>query len=306
MLYDTKKDPENDTLIPGYPMKSTFVNVRIQVPSDLQEYIISELLDYGFDAFEQEETVLSAWISPEKYHDVLKSPLSKWLNEQPGECRIISEEHIEERNWNEEWEKTIRPQTIGAFFIHPTWSLEEPPKGAIPVVIDPKMAFGTGYHETTRLLLRLLPEFVRKGDKVLDMGTGTGVLAIGALKLGASSAVGIDIDPWCYENALENAALNHTGNRLSVRIGSVDKIEEEERFDLILANINRNVLLDLGGELVSKLLPGGFLLLSGIMEGDEQAITANSAYAALEWKATRQENEWLAMAWQKPPKSAAG
>ncbi|MDG5765839.1 50S ribosomal protein L11 methyltransferase [Balneolales bacterium ANBcel1] len=275
------------------------LNVRLQVPDELQELVIGELLDYSFEAFEQQEALLSAWISPEKYGDALRERLQEWLSGLPEECRILSEERVEERNWNEEWEKTIRPQTIGSFHIHPTWTDEPVPADKIAIAIDPKMAFGTGYHETTRLLLHLLPGSVAEGDKVLDMGTGTGILAIGALKLGASEAVGIDLDPWCYDNANENAALNRVAGRLAIRIGSSEQIQDEERFDLILANINRNVLLDLGDELTRRLAPGGRLLLSGILEGDRTAIMAHPAYASLECTDSRQENEWLALVLKK-------
>lgn len=280
-------------------MKKSHLKIKLHVPGELQEELISGLLDFGFSGFEQDEQVIEAWIPAERYTSKLGEQVDRWVNTQPNNCHILEKEYLEERNWNLEWEKSIHPQAIGSFYIHPTWSKAEPPAGAIPITIDPKMAFGTGYHETTRLLLKLLPDYVRPGIRVLDMGTGTGVLAIGALKLGAFRSTGIDIDPWSYQNAMENSVLNDMGDHLEIRIGSVEMIDKTEQFDLILANINRNVLLDLGDDLVKHMSPGGELLLSGIMKGDEGAIAAHPAYRALQSGTTISENEWIAMALKK-------
>ncbi len=277
----------------------SYYNIRIQATPDQQEIIIGELVELGFEAFEQEKHQLSVWAPSEIYDAGLRDQLTRWLQEQPEERRILSEDLVGDRNWNAEWEKTIQPLSIGSFYIHPTWSDKTPPEGLIPIRIDPKMAFGTGYHETTRLLLRMLPEQDCAGMRVLDMGSGTGVLAIGALKLGASKAVGIDNDHWCYDNAIENAKLNGVEDRLEIRIGSDEKIGEAEKFDLILANINRNVLMDLAEPLVSSLTDGGVLLLSGILEEDQVVVASHPVYNRLKLSNTKQENEWLAMAWHK-------
>ncbi len=274
-------------------MKIFYTKVRLRIPESVREYAVSVMLDIGFEGFQEEDDAMEAWIRSDRYSADVRKGLEDWLGSQPDECRILEEETVAERNWNEEWEKTIQPMQIGPFFIHPTWADESPPKYTIPIAIDPKMAFGTGYHETTRLMLRLIPDFVRKGDTLLDMGAGTGVLGIAALKMGAGRAVGIDIDPWSYDNALENAKINGLAERLEIRIGSVDQLKPDEQFNLILANINRNILLDLGDALVEKLATGGNLLLSGIVEGDEEVIFAHPAYRSLEKCSMLQENEWL-------------
>ncbi len=281
-------------------MKNNYLKIRLSIPQEDHEIAADDLLAFGFEGFEQLNDRMDAWIPADKFTESTRIRLNQWLEEQTGGTwRILDEEIQQERNWNEEWEKTIQPQTIGRFYIHPTWADQPAPAGTIPITIDPKMAFGTGYHETTRLLLRLLPEFVRKDVVVLDMGTGTGILAIAALRLGAEKATGIDIDPWSYDNAIENARLNAVSDRLEIRIGSTEMISAEEKYDLILANINRNILLELAEKLVSRLFPGGILMLSGILEEDVQAIRDHPAYASMELLGTWKENEWRAMVYRK-------
>ncbi len=281
-------------------MKKNYLKIRLFMPQEDHDAAAADLLAFGFEGFEQHDDVLDAWISADKFTEQARIRLSQLLEEEScGAWRIMDEEILQECNWNEEWEKTIEPQSIGRFFIHPTWSDQTPPSDSIAITIDPKMAFGTGYHETTRLLLRLLPEYVRKDDSVLDMGTGTGILAIAALRLGAGRAIGIDIDPWSYDNALENARLNDVGDRLEIRIGSAEMIPESAQFDLVLANINRNILLDLADVLFDCLAPGGILKLSGILEEDVAAITVHPRYRTMELLRTSSENEWRALVYRK-------
>ncbi len=281
-------------------MNRKHVKLRLRIPPDQQDLAADDLLDFGFEGFEMKGDEIEAWIPEMKFTEDVKDRLKKWLQMQSeGNRKVLGEESVQERNWNEEWEKTITPMSVGRFFIHPTWSAGTAPPESIPLVIDPKMAFGTGYHETTRLLLRLLPEHVRHGNRILDMGTGTGILAIAALQLGGGEATGIDIDPWCYDNALENARLNGVSDRLDIRIGSTEQIPADARFDLILANINRNILLDLSETLAGHLGPGGILMLSGIMKEDVDAISTNSHYAAMDRVDKLGENEWRALVLRK-------
>jgi ribosomal protein L11 methyltransferase len=212
-----------------------------------------------------------------------------------GESSVLSEKIIPDQNWNETWEKTIQPQIIGEFYIHPTWSASIPDTAdKIELMIDPKMAFGTGYHATTRVMLEWLPEVIEEGDKVLDAGTGTGILAIAALKLGAKSAFGFDIDEWSETNAHENILLNEVEN-FDVKLGSTEVIPEGEKYDVILANINRNALIDLVPVLLTFLNEGGKLLLSGLLEEDEPVILKQDSLQKLNHKGTHQHKEWIAI-----------
>ncbi len=281
-------------------MKKSYLKIRLLMPQEDQDIAADELLAFGFEGFEQHDDAMDAWISAEKFPEREKVRLSQWLEEYSGgSWRIMDEEVQQERNWNREWEKTIKPQVIGRFFIHPTWSDHTPPPGTIPITIDPKMSFGTGYHETTRLLLRLLPGYVKVDDYALDMGTGTGILAVAALRLGAGRAIGIDIDPWSYDNALENAKRNKVDDRLEIRIGSSEMIPTGTKFNLVLANINRNILLDLADVLAGSLAPGGILMLSGILTEDIGSIADHPVYQKLKLLETCSENEWQALVYQK-------
>ena len=154
------------------------------------------------------------------------------------------------------------------------------------------MAFGTGYHATTRVMLEWLPEVIEEGDKVLDAGTGTGILAIAALKLGAKSAFGFDIDEWSETNAHENILLNEVEN-FDVKLGSTEVIPEGEKYDVILANINRNALIDLVPVLLTFLNEGGKLLLSGLLEEDEPVILKQDSLQKLNHKGTHQHKDLI-------------
>src|SRR5690606_25997713 len=215
-----------------------------------------------------------------RWSDVRREQVERWL--RAHDLPVAMEERIvAEENWNARWEETIRPLAVGRFLIKPTWA-DVPPEHAdrLLLEIDPKMSFGTGYHESTRLALGFLPALVRGGERVLDAGTGTGVLAIAALKLGAASALGFDIDPWASVNATENAYLNGVADRFEVREASLDAVPETG-FGLVLANINRNALLAMLPGFAAKLAPGGRLLLAGLLRTDREAMLAAVEAAGL-------------------------
>ncbi len=270
---------------------------------EIQDIFISEFDDFKFTGFEQFDNRMDAYILAEDFTQKERASVTDFLKGYPEECSLDSEEKIEDQNWNENWEKTIKPVRVDPFFITPTWSDEyQKLKDIIPIFIDPKMAFGTGYHETTRLIMRLLPSVVVEGQRVLDVGTGTGILAIGALKLGAKSAVGVDIDEWSYDNAIENAERNKVSEKLIIRSGSLEAIPEKEQkpFDLVLANINRNALMQIAGELVAQVESGGTLVLSGLLYEDEPGILEHDVYKNLVFQQKMQENDWIALVFKKP------
>ncbi|MEX0929499.1 MAG: 50S ribosomal protein L11 methyltransferase [Balneolales bacterium] len=274
-----------------------YIRLTIQIPGALQEFLINDLDNMEFTGFEQFYDRLLCYVPRNRFSDVDREYIEGWLSGQREDCYIIEESIIRESNWNEAWEQSITAQTIGDFFIKPTWSDEEVPEGKILLEIDPKMAFGTGYHETTRLVLRLLPQCIKKGYRVLDVGTGTGILAIAALKLGAGQALGVDIDEWSYQNAVENSFLNKVKHQLEIKEGSLELLSEDDRFDAVLANIDRNSLLGLAPLLIHHTRE--MLVLSGLMTDDEQHILANPHYAALRLVERTQENEWIALCFKK-------
>lgn len=213
---------------------------------------------------------------------------------------LVGHSLLEDKNWNEEWEKGLRSVDVPPFFIKPdVW------KGAVPeerivLRINPKMAFGTGYHETTRLVLSMIPEYCTKGCSVIDAGAGTGVLSIAALKIGAKVALGFDIDPWSKVNAEENARLNQVEDSFEVYLGSVEQLQGKEKADLVMANINRNALVELLPDISQYVKSNGILVLSGLLESDKDDIMSlellESNYKPINYK---NEGEWIALAFKK-------
>lgn len=272
-----------------------YVELKLSVKDDFHELVIAELYDLDFEGFEQLDDILIATIPASRFDDIKREEVETILMALGDENSILSEQILKPKNWNEEWERTIQPQTIGQFYVHPTWSKAAEDLGdKIELIIDPKMAFGTGYHATTRLMLEWLPDVVNPGDEILDAGTGTGILAIAALKLGANSALGFDVDEWSETNAKENILLNKVEN-FEAKLGSTEVIPDSSSFDVILANINRNALIELLPELAKFLKQGGKLLLSGLLEEDEEFIRNLDAVQALTYKSTRQLKEWIAI-----------
>lgn len=271
-----------------------YIRLHIQIPEDYQELLIAELFDRDFDGFEQEENLLIASTPAERFDDTKREEIQYLINDI-REAQLLKEEVVTQQNWNQKWEESIEPQTIGRFFIRPTWSDQRPHQpDQIELMIDPKMAFGTGYHATTRLMLEMLEQVVQKGDRVLDAGTGTGILGIASLKLGASSVFGFDIDEWSEANARDNIALNRVQN-FEVRLGSTEVVPDGLLFDLILANINRNALAYMLPDLLSKLKEGGKILLSGLLEEDEEFMLNHKPLNKLKHVETRHHQEWIAL-----------
>jgi len=272
-----------------------YLELRISLEDDFHELLIAELFDLDFEGFEQEEDLLIATIPTQRFDDSKREKIENKLLSYGETASILSEKVIAPQNWNEAWERSIKPQTIGKFYIHPTWtSYDGETDDNIELLIDPKMAFGTGYHATTRVMLEWLPEVISEGETVLDAGTGTGILAIAALKLGAESAFGFDIDEWSEANARENILLNDVHN-FEVKLGSTEVIPNGKKYDIILANINRNALIELIPELLIYLTDGGKLLLSGLLKEDETVILNQPALQNLIHIDTRQHQEWIAI-----------
>jgi ribosomal protein L11 methyltransferase len=274
------------------------VALTVALPDAYHELLIAELADLGFDAFEQEDGAVVAHGPAAVWTGVAREAVEEWLHVR-GLPVAITERTMLAVNWNARWEATVRPIPVGPFVVAPTWA-EVPPEhaGKTLLLIDPKMSFGTGYHESTRLALRFLPGLVRGGERVLDAGTGTGILAIAALRLGAREALGFDIDPWSTENAAENAALNGVSDRFEVREGSVEVVAETG-FDLVLANIHLEVLRELLPLLVEKLADGGRLVLAGLLEMQREPMVEAAEAAGLTLYDEATEGEWWACVCEK-------
>ncbi|MBO6795110.1 MAG: 50S ribosomal protein L11 methyltransferase [Balneolaceae bacterium] len=275
-----------------------YLRVYLSIPDEFQELLIAELFDMDFEGFEEEEHRIIASIPAKDFNDYKREEIERILMHYGDGAYLEKEELVAPQNWNANWEQSIEPQTIGKFYVRPTWGEAYHGDEFIELLIDPKMAFGTGYHATTRLLLEWIPEVVKGGEDVLDAGTGTGILAIAALKAGAEQAFGFDIDEWSEENARENMELNNI-EKFDVKLGSTETIPEGKEYDLILANINRNALMELIPVLNTYLKPGGKLLLSGLLEADESTILKITDKQLLTHVSTRQQKEWIAILLRK-------
>jgi ribosomal protein L11 methyltransferase len=256
-----------------------------------QDLLINALGEIGFDTFEEVDFGFKAYIpSPNFDQEALDAQLSVYREMFSFSYEINL---IPQKNWNEVWESNFEPITIaGKIFVRATFHPARP-EFEFEIVIDPKMAFGTGHHQTTSMMLELLLQTEVSGKKVLDMGCGTGILAIMAAKLGAASITAIDYDPVCYESTIENAHLNSISN-IRALCGSAEMIPDEQ-FDIILANINRNILLTQMARYSEALKPGGEIYLSGFYEApDLDIIIAETRKYGLTYITHKTNKDWVA------------
>lgn len=258
------------------------------------EILMAELAEVGFDSFEDTPTGIKAYIPKNSWNEQILQDIYLLSNPEFTISYQITE--IEQVNWNEEWEKNFSPIvvedlcTVRANF-HPV------PNTRYDIVITPKMSFGTGHHETTYMMLQQLLPLSLEGAKVLDMGCGTGILAIMAALRGARDITAIDIDPWCVENATENVQQNDC-SFITIKEGDVSLIAGEQ-YNLILANINRNILLSDIPAYTQALLPQGLLLVSGFYEEDLPAIKEKCQEVGLTYLSHIERNRWVSAKFQR-------
>ncbi len=273
-----------------------FLEIRFApVPSDEEKSIlIAELLPFGFDSFNEEEDAVLAYIDSVVFQDVPFKEIEFLQNHPEIEYRI---EPLGDINWNKEWESNYQPVLIGGkCFVRAPFHPENP-DAQYNILIEPGMAFGTAHHETTRLMALCLMQLDVKGKKVLDMGCGTGILAVLANKMGAISVTGIDNDEWAWRNAIVNFGHNGISAENAV-CGDASDIKEVA-YDMILANINRNVLLQDMEMYFKGLLPGGRLMLSGFYRKDKETILEKAMATGLQFVGDDHENEWTVILLKK-------
>ena len=256
-----------------------------------KQILIALLADKGFESFIEEENALIAYIPSELFAEEHFKDLPGLLMSEIN----IQWKKIEDQNWNAVWESNYSPVLIeGRCFIRAPF--HEPHNDvALEVVIEPKMSFGTAHHETTGLMISYLLEYDLNGKAVLDMGCGTGVLGIIANKRGAASVIGIDNDSWAYNNAMENVTNNHV-NEMQVILGDANDIPEK-KFDLIIANINRNILLGDLPAYSKALKKNGTLIMSGFYLNDLGVINKAAAAGGLQIYSHKEKNNWVAAAY---------
>lgn len=282
--------------ISHFPM--TYLCITISLPDSLHEAAIALLAEHGYDTFEEQPQSLKAYIPQTDFsEDALRETLGIFTETADIQAAYTIEE-MPDQNWNAEWESSYESIEVDDFCqIVP--SFREPKAGFVhSIEITPKMSFGTGHHETTRLMIRQMRKLSLADTTVLDMGCGTGILGILALKMGAARAVLIDIDPWSEENCRENAALNQVAEQSEILLGDASKIPTIT-FDGILANINRNVLLNDAAIYAQHLVAGGWLLLSGFYTTDIPQILASYEPQGFTLQGEISENNWVSLLLRK-------
>lgn len=267
---------------------------------DIADAIIYELSSIGFEGFINENESFKGYIKEEIFKEDMLSKIDVIERIKPTISVKYKKKIIENIDWNTEWEKSFKPININ----NDVWvrtSFHEPnPKLEYEIIIEPKMSFGTGHHSTTALMLQNILDYKNAidGAVVVDMGCGTGILSIMASKIGAKKVIGIDIDEWAYNNALENVKLNDISN-IEIKIGNAQLLTEMRKSHMLFANINKNIILQDMEAYCNSLVWGGNMFLSGFYESDLNDIVDAASKYGMKHTATKTEAEWCSAIFRK-------
>lgn len=260
------------------------------------EIWLALLSEWPFESFHEEENQITGYILQ---HDITE-PMARFISEHEG---VSFEDYeltkVPDKNWNEVWESSFNPVAIDDFcYIRAEFhgNIENSFKHV--VTIQPKMAFGTGHHATTFMMIQAMSQLDFKEKNVFDFGCGTGILSVVAALEGASKVVGVDIQPEAIENSDEHASLNEVSNQCHFYLGGIEKANTE-KYDIILANINRNVIIENLTELVSLLEQGGYMLISGIMFDDVKIISEALGFENMSVLNSRERDQWVQLSTMK-------
>ena len=262
---------------------------RFDFTGTIDEITYARLYELGFESFEEKEDSTEGYIS--------ESLVKEALVNQIQDIRSFSASTlIKQQNWNEVWESSFSPITINEQ-IHIRATFHPPSKSAYEIIIDPKMAFGTGHHATTYLVLNEMLNLDFKDARVLDFGCGSGILAIGAEKLGANEVIAIDYDKWSVENTLENISLNQC---LHISVYQADSLENETSpFDFILANITRDILIISTADIIRCLTDKGIAVYSGFIENDLETVMNHLRSLGIQQMRFAKREDWCVLIFSK-------
>jgi ribosomal protein L11 methyltransferase len=278
-------------------MKFYYTRLQVVCDPEFSEILMAEIAEAGFDTFMEIEKGFEAYGEEKKIDNALVETIrKKYKHVNP---LLLHSDRVEKQNWNKEWEKNVDPINVdGKIFVRAAF---HEPRHSIPheIIITPKMSFGTGHHQTTYLMLRAQLSIDHKGKQVMDAGCGTAILSIMASKLGAMRVEAFDIDEWSVENGRENIGINKTSN-INIRLGTVRSLAFDKMFDVVLANINKNILLDEMGVYASLLTRGGMLLMSGFHSQDVPDLINKAISLGLEERARDEKESWASLLLAKP------
>lgn len=285
-------------------MESNWVEVKLDVDPTILESCSAGFFALGCEGINELPGQVVLYFNEAGWQADIPEKIKLVLNDmgQNSSAVALTVTRFPAENWNENWKENFRTFHMGQnIVIRPEWESYQAQKGEQVVVINPKMAFGTGHHETTRLILEHLETMDLSGKSVLDAGTGSAILAIYAALRGAKEIIAFDNDPVAIENAIENAGLNAVADRMDIRCCDITGVLPHP-YDIILANINRNVLLTLNDVFVKYAHTGSLLVLSGLLESDETTI--RPVYEKSGWQFLRKtgQGEWICLVWQAPAK----
>jgi ribosomal protein L11 methyltransferase len=270
----------------------TFIRVTINCAQDFAEILIAELSEVGFDSFTETSTGVECFAEEERFDESVVTEIIERYQHQSAISFTIDK--IEKRNWNEEWEKSYEPINIENKVLIRAHFHQTEKQFPFEIIISPKMSFGTGHHQTTYLMIMNQLHIDHKNKHVMDAGCGTGILSIMASKLGAKSVDSFDIDEWSIINASENIEVNSCEN-IHIQKGKLSELDFTEKFDIILANINKNILLEELPQYVGQLNPKGMLLMSGFYEYDIDELAEKGASLGLQKIRNEAKESWASL-----------
>ena len=272
-----------------------YIQVSITCLEEYREILIAELAAVGFDSFLETDSGLEAYVPQDLFARASFDEVIATYRE-PAALTVV-EGIVPKVNWNEEWEKNYDPIEVDKL-VYVRASFHAPQPGfRYEIVINPKMSFGTGHHATTFQLLSMQGKIDHQGKRVLDVGSGTGILAIMAHLLGAKQVEAFDIDSWCVDNGNENFDLNGVSTRMG--LGTIREVNPQGPYELILANINKNVLLDELAIYSGLLTSQGLLLLSGFYSEDIADLVQAASAQGLTLTMQTTKDNWAALCLQK-------
>ncbi|MCI0493879.1 50S ribosomal protein L11 methyltransferase [candidate division KSB1 bacterium] len=284
--------------------KNNWVEISLPVSDQVEDAVTNFLFELGAAGSSIREDLLSAYFQESVWtkqkHEQLIHYLHQ-LNELDFFVRTdqIQVQIIENQDWNAIWKQSIKPIDIdGKILIKPSWIDIKPSPNMHIIEIDPQMAFGTGTHATTQLMLKFIIEHIGKSFRIIDIGTGTGILAMAAARLSEASIIAFDNDPIAAATAQQNIQKNHVQEKIHLFCGTLDTIKKIQ-FDLVLANINRTTIVPMLSDIYDKMKASGLAILSGILIEEKSEITKHLNRFPLKIVAEKQIDEWIGLVIQK-------